>query len=199
MTAEKSGATLGTAGARRSSDLLASVARRELGAVEACIDRYGGLVLSLARRFLPDQAEAEEAVQDIFAELWSCAARFDASVASETTFVSMVARRRLIDRTRRRRSRLPVETLPESGQLAAETESDPVETSEEAARVRNVLKELKPQQRRALELSVIAGMTHSQIASELDQPLGTVKSNIRRGLMRVRELLQVAPDGGQSS
>ncbi len=80
--------------------LLQRIAGGDRSAVAACIDTYSGLVWSLARRFLQNEADAEETVQEIFLELWEKAARFDPGVAGEVTFVSMIARRRLIDRRR---------------------------------------------------------------------------------------------------
>src|SRR5262245_60755498 len=93
-----------------SDSILTRVAAGKTGAVDECLVRYGGLVWSLARRQSPSYADAEDAVQEIFIDLWNSAARFDERVASEVTFVAMIARRRLIDR-RRKLSRT-VETAP---------------------------------------------------------------------------------------
>ena len=100
--------------------LLDRIADGDQQAVARCIDTYGGLVWSLARRFLVNEADAEEAVQEIFMEIWENAGRYDAGVAAEVTFVSMIARRRLIDR-RRKLSRDPVaEPLDEANEPFAE-------------------------------------------------------------------------------
>src|SRR5215813_5986353 len=89
--------------------LLARVASGDRGAVRDCIARYGGLVWSIARRF--EGADAEDAVQEIFLDLWKSAARFDPRIASESAFVAMITRRRLIDRRRTRRRRPTTETI----------------------------------------------------------------------------------------
>ena len=94
--------------------ILERVARQEPGAVDEMMKRFGGLVWSLARRSCPDATEAEDAVQEIFVEIWRTAGRFDSSIAGEATFVAMIARRRLIDRTRRRTRRPQPVALQES-------------------------------------------------------------------------------------
>lgn len=177
--------------------LLHRVAAREEAAISACIDRYGGLVLGLARRFLRDEREIEEAVQDVFHEIWQAAPRFDQNVASEKTFIAMIARRRLIDRRRRQRSTLPTESLVEPASVAGEgREQEHVEISEELGRAVEALRHLKPPQQRAIELAVLQGLSHTEVAEALGQPLGTIKSHIRRGLLRLRELLGSSFEGG---
>lgn len=149
-----------------------------------CLDQYSGLVWSLARRLCP--SEAEDAAQDVFIALWKSAARFDPSVAAESTFVAMIARRRLIDRSRSR-ARTP--------QSAALSEAIPAETPaanlrDEAAIAAQAINQLSPDQQRAVKLSVYRGLSHEQIAQATGLPLGTVKTHIRRGLIRVREMLE---------
>lgn len=178
-----------------SESLLLRIAASDPTAVQSCIDRYGGLIWSLARRFLRNEADAEDAVQDIFADLWSNAGRFDPDVASEKTFVTMIARRRLIDRQRREHRKPPAEALPEA---LTKDESEPGErlaVVDEAAKVGRLMKVLKPDQRRALELSIVHGWSHQVIAERLEIPLGTIKSHIRRGLAQIREM--VAAEEGE--
>ncbi|MBL9150370.1 MAG: sigma-70 family RNA polymerase sigma factor [Phycisphaerae bacterium] len=168
--------------------ILERVAAGEPGAAKECLDRFGGLVWSLARRLCRNATEAEDAVQEIFVDLWKSAPRFDASIASETTFVAMIARRRLIDRTRRR-ARRPVEaTLTEATPVsAAPTDTPPV--SEEAALAANAFEQLRPEQKRVLSLAIRNGQSHEQIASTTGLPLGTVKTHARRGLIKLRQIL----------
>lgn len=170
--------------------ILERVAERDASAVEVCLDEYGALIWSLARRMIRNPSDAEEAVQEIFADLWANAGRFDQSRGSEKTFVAMIARRRLIDRQRKEGRRPTTEVLVESAPLAAPAEEDQVELAEEVARAKAVLARLKPEQQQALRLSVYDGMSHQQIASALDMPLGTVKTHIRRGLIELRETLE---------
>lgn len=168
--------------------LLPRIAAGDERAVRDCVSRYGPLVWSLARRWSPDGADAEDAVQEIFIDLWRTAARYDVARTSEAGWVAMIARRRLIDRARRR-ERLPVmESIPDDFDVASESERD-LDREWRAEQARAILRELPPAQRRMLELSLVCGKTHDEIARETETPLGTVKSHIRRGLQRARELL----------
>ena len=107
--------------------ILERVARGDPGAPAACIERFRGLVWSLARRLCANASDAEDAVQEIFIDVWKSASRFDPAIASETTFVAMIARRRLIDRGRRRMRRPEVpqiaETVADSAERVDRTES----------------------------------------------------------------------------
>jgi RNA polymerase sigma-70 factor (ECF subfamily) len=173
--------------------LLQRVAAGEPAAVEACIDCYGGLIWSLARKLVGAHADAEDAVQEVFIDLWKSADRFDPNVASEPTFVAMIARRRLIDSNRRRLRRpdqgqpVPIEDVdvPSGGQ-----ESDSAELADESSRAAAAIRELRPEQQEILRLSIYEGWSHQRIADHLQVPLGTVKTHVRRGLIRVRELIQ---------
>ncbi|MES3036230.1 MAG: sigma-70 family RNA polymerase sigma factor [Gemmatimonadota bacterium] len=168
--------------------LLPRIAAGDERAVRDCVSRYGPLVWSLARRWSPDGSDAEDAVQEIFIDLWRTAARYDAARTSEAGWVAMIARRRLIDRARRR-ERLPVmESIPDDFDVASESERD-LDREWRAEQARAILRELPPAQRRMLELSLVHGRTHDEIARETETPLGTVKSHIRRGLQRARDLL----------
>jgi RNA polymerase sigma-70 factor (ECF subfamily) len=166
---------------------LPRIARGDPAAVRDCIDRYGPLVWSLARRLLANASDAEDAVQEIFVDLWAHAGRFDDSLASEPTFVAMIARRRLIDRRRRGQRRPPPQPLPE--QLPDGDPADPVELADEAAHAREAFARLRPEQQRVLHLAIDHGLTHEEIARATGLPLGTVKTHARRGLIRLRELL----------
>jgi RNA polymerase sigma-70 factor, ECF subfamily len=157
-------------------------------AVRACIDRYKGLVWSLVRNKLTG-AEAEDAVQEIFIDLWRSAGRFDEAQGSEAAFVATIARRRLIDRLRRNDRQPSLQALPEPDEAQLEGQAATAESAAEAALAARALKELAPQERRVVLLSVCHGLSHSEIAHSTKIPLGTVKTYVRRGLMRVRERL----------
>ena len=168
--------------------VLPRIAAGDPAAVSDCIARYGGLVWSLARRFLGNPADAEDAVQDVFIELWKNAARYDPKLASEPTYVTMIARRRLIDR-KRRAGRAPA-VQPIADEPPAATGSIArVEIEDEAAKAAAVLDELRPDERRVIQMAVYQGLTHEEIAAQTGLPVGTVKTHIRRGLIRVRERL----------
>lgn len=163
------------------------------GAVEECLNRYGALVWSLALRQSPTRADAEDAVQEIFIDLWHSAARFDARVASEVTFVAMIARRRLIDRRSKLDRTIDASPLAAAVDPPAAAAQDPVAFREEAAQARDRLQQLKPDERKVIELAIDRGLSSSQIAEELAMPLGTVKTNARRGMIRLRELFAQSP------
>lgn len=176
--------------AENNSDLEPSILQRiaagDRAAVQQCIDRYAGLVWSLARGMCLNSADAEDAVQEVFVELWRNAFRFDPAVASETAFVAMIARRRLIDRRRRisrQRDRAPLEDSP------AASEKPRPELGEEAGIAARALEELSAEQQRVLRLSLLQGLSHEKIAAATGLPLGTVKTHARRGLLRIREML----------
>ena len=168
--------------------LLPLIAAGDEKAVRDCVERYGALVWSLARRWSAESGDADDAVQEIFIDLWRTAARYDATRITEAGWVAMIARRRLIDRARKR-ERLPaLESIPDGFDVASETERD-LDREWRAEQAREILRQLPPAQRRMLELSLVHGRTHDEIARETETPLGTVKSHIRRGLQRARDLL----------
>jgi RNA polymerase sigma-70 factor (ECF subfamily) len=170
--------------------LLPRIAAGDQRAVQEFTDRYGGLVWSLARRLAWGESDAEDAVQEIFIDLWRSAARFDPSVASEVTFVAMIARRRLIDR-RRRQSRQPDTSAIHDGMAAsAALPEDRAQLNQEAAVALDAMSELSQEQQRVLRLSIFHGLSHDRIARATGLPLGTVKTHARRGLIRIRELLE---------
>ncbi len=184
----------------RSEPLLPRIAAGEDAAVRECIDCYGGLVWSLARRFCPSAADAEDAVQEIFIDLWRSAGRFRAHIGSETLFVATIARRRLIDRLRRH-SRAPASDPMDLSYLADPDAAQAGERASEAALAAKAIGNLPEDQRRVLVLGIVEGRTHSEIAEHTGLPLGTVKTHIRRGLVRVRDAMQAGvnalPAGGR--
>lgn len=165
--------------------LLPSVATGNQDAIRSCIDRYGALVWSIARRFFGASADAEDAVQDAFMDLWRSAGRYDPRVSSESVFVAMIARRRFIDRRRKGQRRLDTEpltsTVPMQEGLAEQTA--------DAERASRALDQLRPEQKQVLVLSTCQGLSHDEISRVTGMPLGTVKAHARRGLIRVREIL----------
>jgi len=178
--------------------LLERIADGDRAAVALCIDRYSGLVWSLARRFIRNEADAEEAVQDVFMELWTTAKRFDAEKAAEPTWVSLVARRRLIDRARKEQRQPDGIPLTVIEQTMSRDGQSVIEASAETHRVLKLIDSMKPEQRQVLRMSAWLGMSHSAISEQTNLPLGTVKSHLRRGLDQIRQQLGADP-GGTSS
>lgn len=176
-----------------SGTLLERIAAGDGSAVRECISRYGGLVWALARKQSATPSDAEDAVQEVFIDLWKCAGRYDPRVASEPTFVALIARRRLIDRSRKRRSLPEWVGLPDDGGAAPDPQVD-LPSADEIDRVRAKMDELRPEQRLVLEMAIDQGLSQSEIAAALDIPLGTVKAHARRGLIRLRELVGVKPE-----
>ena len=173
-----------------SPSILMELASGQPGAMQRCMDRFGGLVWSLARRQTSGGADADDAVQEIFIDVWKSAARFDPSIASESTYVATIARRRLIDRGRRRQRRIDAAIIPEAVQPEAEPAPDLSERNEQAGRATAALEQLRPEQQRILQLSIYHGRSHEEIARSTGLPLGTVKTHARRGLIRLREILE---------
>lgn len=144
---------------------------------------------SIASKMLRNSDEAEDAVQEVFVDIWKNAGRFDESQASETTFIAMIARRRIIDRIRYSTRRISADSLDDV-LLEPFTRSDKaMQMSVEANEAAEAMRKLRPEQQQVLRLSIIQGMSHQEIADATGMPIGTVKTHARRGLMQVRENL----------
>ncbi|MDQ3041771.1 MAG: sigma-70 family RNA polymerase sigma factor [Acidobacteriota bacterium] len=173
---------------------LKRIAAGDKSAVQDCLNNYGGLVWSLARRMSPNSNEAEDAVQEIFIDIWKNAARFDETQSSETTFVAMIARRRLIDRLRKTNRQPNTDSLEDILAEPSNGKDNDLQVSVEAKEAAQAMKHLRPEQRQILHLSIVQGFSHQEIADALKMPLGTVKTHARRGLIQVREFLGLDSD-----
>ncbi len=169
--------------------LLERLADGEPEAAQAVIRAYGGLVWSLALRFCRTRDDAEDAVQEILTDVWKSAHRYRASRASERVFVTMIARRRLIDRLRRERRRSEVEPMATGPETELTSPGDGGERSWDAEQAARAIAYLSDDQRRVLDMSIVQGMTQREISEATETPLGTVKTHMRRGLIRLRELM----------
>jgi RNA polymerase sigma-70 factor (ECF subfamily) len=171
--------------------VLIKVSQGDQSAMRACIDQFGSLIWSIARRLTRTRADAEDAVQEIFTDIWKSASRFDPAQGSDKVFVATIARRRLIDRLRRLSNQGTTTSTEEIDTL---TWADPgihAETCAEAQTAARAVMQLRPEQRQVLELALLQGLSHSEIAEALQMPLGTVKTMMRRGLIQVRELMGI--------
>ena len=169
--------------------ILQRIAAGDTNAVQECLKAYGGLVWSLARRMLRNSDDAEDAVQEIFLDIWKNAARYDDSQSSETTFVAMIARRRLIDRIRFAARRITTHALEDVLAEPVDRSDKMMQTTLEAGDAVKALNALRPEQREVLQLSIVQGLSHQEIADTTGMPLGTVKTHARRGILQAREFL----------
>ena len=168
------------------------MARGDHEALAELYDRHSRLVYSLALRIIRDQGEAEDIVQEVFSQAWRQAGRYEARRGNVIAWLLNLTRSRAIDRLRGRQSRpeaasdsllaidIPDLTLPVDEQLSLEGR---------ASRVRAAMKELSVLQRVAIELAFYEGLTHVEIAERLELPLGTVKTRIRQGLLKLKDRL----------
>jgi RNA polymerase sigma-70 factor (ECF subfamily) len=182
-----------------SPSMLQRIASGDSAAVRDCMQEYGPLVWSIARRLSRTPADAEDATQEIFLDIWRSAARFDASQGSDKVFIAMIARRRLIDRLRKTSAEPPMDPVEALDAVAWADPGTASETSIEAEHAARALAELRPEQRQVLELGLLHGLSQSEIATRLSMPLGTVKSFMRRGLIKVRELMNIDAEGVSAS
>jgi RNA polymerase sigma factor (sigma-70 family) len=174
------------------AQLMALVAQRDAGALEALYERYAKVAYSLARRILTDEALAHDVVQEVFLSLWRDAERFDAQRGTVGTYLLSMTHHRAVDVVRReenlRKRRTSDDALEFEPDPTAGVE-DAVETRERRAEVRAALKELPPAQREALTLAYFGGYTQREVASLVGVPLGTVKTRMATGMRRLKERL----------
>lgn len=182
--------------------LMQRVAQRDPEALRALYDRCGRFVLSICIRILRDRHEAEQLLIDVFTEVWERSARFDATRGSPITYLVTLARSRAIDRIRARKNNSPVSLDVVAAVVATSDKSPgPVEQSlagERRTIVRQAMNSLEPSQRQAVELAFYDGMSHSEIAQKLNKPLGTIKTHIRQGLIRLKGQLRNQWEGAKS-
>jgi RNA polymerase sigma-70 factor (ECF subfamily) len=194
-TTRPRGAHLRPAPDRQRSDdeLLAGAARGDQHDFAALYDRVAAPVYGLVRRVVRDPAQAEEVSQEVFVDVWRTAARFDPDRGSATAWILTIAHRRAIDRvradqaSRQRTARVGRDQQQRDYDAVAEA----VETAFEHEQVRLALGSLTALQREAVELAYYQGYTYREVAEVLDTPLGTVKTRMRDGLIRLRDALGV--------
>jgi RNA polymerase sigma-70 factor (ECF subfamily) len=177
--------------------LVARVAAGEEDGLGALYDSTSRLVYSLVLRIVTDPATAEEVTLDVYKQVWRQASRYDESRGGPLAWLTTIARSRALDRLRAGRQELMrEEPLETAFQHAA---SDNVEGDAEASELREIvqraLAELTPEQRQVLELAYYGGLSQSEIAEKLKQPLGTVKTRTRLGMMKLRDLLRSTVEG----
>lgn len=174
-----------------SSDILPRIAQEDKSAVADFLAAYGKLIWGLARKFTKNREDAEDASQEIFLDIWKYAARFDAAKSPEGAFVTLVARRRLIDRLRKFKHQQMFTRFEYDLQNEASDADKKLQMYIEMKYALDALEKMNVPQRQILQMSVYGGMTHSEIARETGLPLGTVKSQIRRGFQKLRDTIGV--------
>ena len=147
-------------------------------------DRYSGIVYGVALRVLGNTTAAEDVVQEVFLRLWRNPQSFDANRGRLAAWLAVIARNRAIDHLRRRPPEEDIQGMPISTGVNLEDEAAQRLAVE---KIRAVLSELPQDQRRALEMAFFEGMTHTEIAAKSGEPLGTVKTRIRTGLLAIRK------------
>jgi RNA polymerase sigma-70 factor, ECF subfamily len=171
---------------------LARIARGDQTVFAELYDRHARFVYSLALRILQDGADAEDIVQEVFAQIWAQAGRYDASRGSVAAWMLMLTRSRAIDKLRSKRARPEAATEANAAESvidAAAGQDMELLSAEQVARLQRALKELPDAQRTALEFTYYEGLTHVEVAARLGEPLGTVKTRIRQAVMKLREAL----------
>ena len=173
---------------------MARVEARDTDALAELYDRHAARLLGLARRILGESGEAEEVLQEVFLFAWRAAATFDPSRGNVLTWLLIATRSRAIDRVRSRKSasRPELRSLEDIGEgpAAQDDVEDASAGREWEAICRGAVGELPEDQRRALELAYFEGLTQQEIADRTGTPLGTVKTRVRLGLMKLRERLR---------
>jgi RNA polymerase sigma-70 factor (ECF subfamily) len=177
----------------------ATLARRllqqDVGSFEQLYDRHSRIVYALVLRIVQQASTAEEVVQDVFLQLWRNAEQYDSKRGAFVPWLMTLARNRALDHLRlkserQRRRENQTEELPPIIDLPQFEKA--LDEKRRAERVRTLMGSLSPQQKKAIELAYFEGLSHTEIAETLKEPLGTVKSWIRNGLLRLKEGLQAA-------
>ena len=191
--------------------LMDALASHDQGALSLLYDRHASAVMGVCIRILKERSEAEEVVGDVFTELWDRASRYDPTRGNPIAYLLNLARSRSIDRlrTRARRERIVVDAggnvgptgasrRPAEAVAAGSPFADAL-TEQMRTHIERAMSGLHAEQRRALILAYFDGMSHSEIASALGEPLGTVKTRIRQGLLRLRDSLDALYGEGAQS
>ena len=170
--------------------ILARIAAGENGSFELLIEKYGNLVWSIGKKFLYRQSDLEDAVQEVFIAIWKSANKFDANKAKEITFVSMKARRRFIDHLRKISKHKNLESIDDDNSGHQLYKESILNESTDLQLVKNAIQSLDIDDQELLNLSVYQGYSHSEISKLLNIPLGTVKTRIRRNLIKLKEIFE---------
>lgn len=177
------------------AELLARIARGDFEAFGALYDLHAAVLFGLALRILRDHATAEEVLQDVFCQIWEKAGAYDPKLGKPLTWAVTLTRNKAVDRLRSANRRALLFDPGTEAEVAAENilpeARNSVLSHETARMVHAALASLAQDQRQAIEMAFFGGLTQTEIAAALNQPLGTVKARIRRGMLQLRESLEV--------
>lgn len=171
---------------------LAAAARGDQSALASLYDESASLVHGVVQRILMNPADAEEVTLDVYTQIWRSAADYSPQRGSATAWILMLARSRALDRLRSRQRRTGLETPIDPGLPLASSAAQPEELAslgQQRRHMKLALATLADEQREAIELAYFGGLSHSELAEKLGQPLGTVKTRIRLGMTKLRQLL----------
>jgi len=166
--------------------LVTAIRSGDQGAMAALYDRYSSIVYSVALRVLQDTGAAEDVLQEIFMQLWRNPGAFDANRGNMAAWLAVISRHRAIDTLRRRRPENNIEDLVVSVEPDLAGNADRTRTMD---KVRGALETMPSTQRSVLEMAYFEGLTHVEIADKTGEPLGTIKTRIRAGLLSLRKVL----------
>jgi RNA polymerase sigma-70 factor (ECF subfamily) len=175
--------------------LLKAIGSRDRDSFARLYDRYSAILFSISVRVVNDTELAEDVVQDVFFQIWEKAATYDPGRGKPLTWAITLTRNKSIDRLRsvQRRYRLHDEVKEETKTTAAVADFESarkLEYREKREIIRNAVRQLSKEQRQAIEMAFFSGLTQNEVAEQLGQPLGTIKARIRRGMMKLRDLLE---------
>ena len=190
-----SAAPVDTAETEADMELLKRVGQRDVAAFQEFYRKFSGLLYSAIHRVLNDHQDTEDIMQEVLMQIWQKAHLYEPDKGKPLTWITTMARNRAIDRIRskQRRSRLNDDFEQESRVAQREFDSDTsdlVASGENDAVVQKAVMELTPEQREAIQLAYFKGLTQSEIADKLNEPLGTVKARIRRGVQRLEQAVR---------
>lgn len=171
----------------KSDAILDLIAKNRPGSFEMLIEKYGNLVWSIGKKFLGNQSDLEDAVQEVMIAIWKSADKFDPNKASEITFISMIARRRFIDYLRKITKHKSEDSMDDENKNIHLYKESLLNEETDLALVKSAIDDLDADDQELLNLSVYQGYSHSEISEILDIPLGTVKTRIRRNLMKLKD------------
>jgi RNA polymerase sigma-70 factor (ECF subfamily) len=192
--ADDASPTGGVSSAPDLAALLKSCGRGDQAAFAQLYDATSSRVVGLAVRVVRDPAQAEEVAQEAFLEIWKTSGRFDPAKGSPLGWMLTIVHRKAVDRVRSAEASTRRDTTYHQRNQPVEHDStaEAATASLEAGRVRQALSSLTPVQREALELAYFGGYTHTEVATMLELPVGTAKTRIRDGLIRLRDTMGVA-------